>query len=99
MEFQLVNEAKIKCPCGKGYIVHRTFVCETGDIRMSNTIECEECDKKYNIETIAYRDGDHINRGLYLVRKDYPEYSVGTDMNQYKIDKVNSSIKLEFKLN
>ena len=67
------------CPCGKGIISQKTYGddwnrTEKGPV----VIECEECSKKYKIETVSHRgllSSDGVWHTQYLTPIDYPEYT------------------------
>ena len=52
-EEEYIEEAV--CPCGKGKIIKKNYCDDWNRYKSDNAIiECEECDKKYRVETITH---------------------------------------------
>ncbi|MBR6580635.1 MAG: hypothetical protein IKK66_04990 [Ruminococcus sp.] len=67
------------CPCGKGKLTQKTYGDDWNRYEEEAVIiECEECVKKYKIETITHRgllSSDGVWSTNYLTPIDYPEYT------------------------
>lgn len=67
------------CPCGKGRITQTTYGDDWNRYEEGAVvIECEECVKKYKIETNTHRgllSSDGVWSTHYLTPIDYPEYT------------------------
>lgn len=67
------------CPCGKGKLTQKTYGDDWNKYEEEAVIiECEECVKKYKIETITHRgllSSDGVWSTNYLTPIDYPEYT------------------------
>lgn len=51
MSYEVCNSEKISCPCGRGKISKVLKTNDWGRTKEDIIIECEQCRKKYKIET------------------------------------------------
>lgn len=68
MSYELDSTRKMKCPCGKGYIVEKNYSDDWGRFKNDFSIICNDCKEKYHIEKWSYTkpDGEYVSIS-YLV--------------------------------
>lgn len=75
------------CPCGKGRITQKTYGDDWNRYEEGAVaIECEECVKKYKIETVTHHgllSSDGVWSTHYLTPIDYPEYTEIRENDMY----------------
>lgn len=87
MSWEEMNTSQTVCPCGKGHITQKHYGddwnrFEDGPV----VIECEECKKKYKVESVTHRGmltSDGSWDEYFLLPKDYPEYDGPSETATY----------------
>jgi len=76
MEWKLLNEAKYRCPCGKGKIIASVYINDCMEIAEKKIIDCPECSLKYNVESFKVEQEENSQKSekLFCVKKNYPEF-------------------------
>ena len=49
MSWEEMSSKKYPCKCGKGFFTETTYMDDWNRITEEHTINCEECNEKYNI--------------------------------------------------
>lgn len=78
MGFEEIMTKRVSCACGKGYVSQTIYGDDWSRIRTEKPfIECEDCSKKFYVETISCRGSDPLNTwdNHYLTPIGYPSYS------------------------
>lgn len=79
MSWEEMSTTKIPCPCGKGTISQAHYSDDWNRFEDGQVlIECEECRKKYDIESEyyqSYRPGHGSWTRYYLTPVEYPPYT------------------------
>ena len=82
MSWEVINTKKIKCLCGKGTITQETIGDDWNRIEDKEpVIQCEECSKKYKIESKFMNPKPHHEYTIY-----YCVYKENPNSEKIKLD-------------
>lgn len=86
MGFEEIMTKRVSCPCGRGYVSQSLYGDDWNRIRTDKpVIECNDCSKKYYVETVSCRGSDPLNTWdtHYLTPIGYPCYSGISEFQEY----------------
>jgi hypothetical protein len=95
MSWDELNTIEVKCPCGKGKVIQKSYMDDWNRHKYEQLISCPDCEKVYQLEKLTFSQGGIIYKSFYLVRKDYPARAPKENLNEYNQTKAKKSIELD----
>ena len=87
MSWEEIGVSQACCPCGQGKITQKHYIDDWNRSKDGQlAIECEDCARKYGVETIHHHSRLSTDGGwdeFFLVPKGYPDYTGLSEMDTY----------------
>lgn len=86
MGFEEIMTKRVSCACGKGYVSQTIYGDDWNRIRTEKPfIECEDCSKKFYVESVFCRGSDPLNtwETHFLTPIGYPCYSGISEFQEF----------------